>query len=108
MFVTARFVQAVDEGVFLVPQQAVVRDLGGKSAVFVVGSGNKAVRKVIETARTEGSNWVVTAGLKPGDKVITQGLANLKSGAPVKPVSAATPQKIAPRPAGGVDGEARR
>ena len=108
MFVTARFVQAVDENVFLVPQQAVVRDLGGKSAVFVVGPGNKAVRKVIDTARTEGGNWVVTAGLKPGDKVITQGLANLKSGAPVKPVSAATPQKIAPRPAGGADGEARR
>jgi membrane fusion protein (multidrug efflux system) len=100
MFVTARFVQAVDENVFLVPQQAVVRDLGGKSAVFVVGPGNKAVRKVIETARTAGSNWVVTGGLKAGDKVITQGLANLKSGAPVKPVAASSPQRIAPRPAG--------
>jgi membrane fusion protein (multidrug efflux system) len=108
MFVTARFVQAVDQNVFLVPQQAVVRDLGGKSAVFVVGPGNKAVRKVIETARTQGSNWVVTGGLKAGDKVITQGLANLKSGAPIKPVAASAPQKIAPRPAGSGNGGAPR
>jgi membrane fusion protein (multidrug efflux system) len=99
MFVTARFVQAVDQNVFLVPQQAVVRDLGGKAAVFVVGPGNKALRKIVETARTAGSNRVVTSGLKPGDKVITQGLANLKSGAPVKPVAANSAEKLVPRPA---------
>jgi membrane fusion protein (multidrug efflux system) len=108
MFVTARFVQAVDENVFLIPQQAVLRDLGGKAAVFIVGPGDKAVRKIVETARTAGSDWVVTSGLKPGDKVITQGLANLKSGAPVKPVSAATPQKLIARPSAGEDSGARR
>ena len=100
MFVSARFVQGVDDNVFLVPQEAVVRDLGGKSAVFVVGKGNKAVRKVIETARTSGRFWVVTSGLSAGDKVITQGLANLKTGAAIKPVPASTPQKLVPRPAG--------
>jgi membrane fusion protein (multidrug efflux system) len=108
MFVTARFVQAVDENVFLIPQQAVLRDLGGKAAVFVVGPGDKAVRKIVETARTAGSDWVVTSGLKPGDKVVTQGLANLKSGAPVKPVSAATPQKLIARPTASEDSGARR
>ena len=100
MFVSARFVQGVDDNVFLVPQEAVVRDLGGKSAVFVVGKGNKAVRKVIETARTSGRFWVVTSGLSAGDKVITQGLANLKTGAAIKPVPASMPQKLVPRPAG--------
>jgi membrane fusion protein (multidrug efflux system) len=99
MFVNARFVQAVEQNVFLVPQEAVVRDLGGKAAVFVVGPGNKALRKIVETARTAGSNRVVTSGLKPGDKVITQGLANLKSGAPVKPVAANSAEKLVPRPA---------
>ncbi len=107
MFVNASFVQGVDQNVFLVPQEAVVRDLGGKAAVFVVGKGNKAMRKVVETARTVGANWVVTRGLKRGDKVITQGLANLKTGDPVKPVAASTPEKLVSRPAGS-DGEARR
>ncbi len=108
MFVTARFVQAIDQNVFLVPQEAVVRDLGGKAAVFVVGKGNKAVRRVIETARTSGRFWVVTGGLAAGDKVITQGLANLKTGAAVKPVAAATPEKLVARPAGDGSGEGRR
>ena len=100
MFVSASFVQGVDNNVFLVPQEAVVRDLGGKAAVFVVGKGNKATRKVIETARTSGRFWVVTGGLSAGDKVITQGLANLKTGAAIKPVPASAPQKLQPRPAG--------
>jgi membrane fusion protein (multidrug efflux system) len=100
MFVSAHFIQGVEQGVFLVPQQALVRDLGGKSAVFVVGPGNKAVRRIVDATRTVGSNWVVKSGLKPGDKVITQGLANLKTGAAIKPVPASAPEKLVPRPAG--------
>ncbi len=94
MFVGARFIQANQPNVFLVPQQAVIRDLGGKSAVFVVGKGNKAERRVIETGRAIGADWIVTGGLRTGDKVITQGLANLKTGAPIKPVPASSPQKL--------------
>ena len=45
MFVQAAFTQAVDPNVFLVPQQAVQRDIGGEAYVFVVGPGNKAVRR---------------------------------------------------------------
>jgi membrane fusion protein (multidrug efflux system) len=101
MFVRAQFTQAVDPSAFLVPQEAVSRDVGGKAAVFVVGPGNKAVRKVVDAARTYGSNWVVKSGLAPNDKVITQGLANVKDGAPVKPVPASTPQRIGPPKKGG-------
>ena len=54
MFVSTRFVQGVENNVFLVPQEAVLRDLGGKSAVFVVGRDNKAQRRAIETSRTIG------------------------------------------------------
>jgi membrane fusion protein (multidrug efflux system) len=100
MFVTAHYIQGTEQGVFLVPQQALVRDLGGKSAVFVVGPGNKAVRRIVDATRTVGTNWVVKSGLKPGDKVITQGLANLKTGAPIKPVPASAAEKLVPRPAG--------
>jgi membrane fusion protein (multidrug efflux system) len=96
MFVRAEFTQAVDPNAFLVPQQAVTRDVGGKAAVFVVGPGNKAQRRVVDAQRTYGAFWVVKSGLRPGDKVITQGIGSLKDGAPVRPVPANAPQRIGP------------
>jgi membrane fusion protein (multidrug efflux system) len=107
MFVQALFTSAVDPSVFLVPQAALQRDIGGDAYVFVVGAGNKAERRKVVADRTFGTNWVVSGGLRPGDKVITQGTANLKGGAPIKPVPASAPQKITPR-AGGAGGERRR
>jgi len=107
MFVQAQFTQAVDPSVFLVPQAAVQRDIGGDAFVFVVGAGNKAERRKVAADRTFGTNWVVSSGLRPGDKVITQGTNNLRSGAPVKPVPASAPQKIEPgKP--GAGGQGRR
>jgi len=100
MFVTAQFAQAVDTSAFLVPQQAVSRDPKGNATVWVVGPGNRAVERVVVTDRTLGQYWVVTQGLAPGEKVITQGTANLKDGAPIKPVPASAPQRVkAPSPA---------
>jgi membrane fusion protein (multidrug efflux system) len=106
MFVQAVFTQAVDQGVFLVPQQAVQRDIGGEAFVYIVGPGNKAVRRNVDATRTYGPYWVVNGGLKPGDKVITQGTANLKSGAALKPVPQGAPQKLIPGRAGAGRGRA--
>ena len=109
MFVQALFTQAVDPNVFLVPQAAVQRDIGGEAFVFVVGAGNKAEQRKVAAERTYGTNWVVSGGLKPGDKVITQGTANLKTGAPIRPVPATAPQKVAPGAGGaGGQGQGRR
>ena len=109
MFVSASFIQAVDNNVFLVPQQALKRDIGGEAYVFVVGPGNKALRRNVDATRAYQASWVVRSGLHPGDKVITQGAGSLKVGAPIKPVPANTVEKIAPRkpgekPAGGAGG----
>jgi membrane fusion protein (multidrug efflux system) len=99
MFVTAQFAQAVDTSASLVPQQAISRDPQGNATLFVVGPGNRAVQRSVVTSRTMGPYWVVTEGLAPGEKVITQGLANLKDGAPIKPVPASAPEKVkAPSP----------
>jgi membrane fusion protein (multidrug efflux system) len=99
MFVNAQFAQAVDTSAFLVPQQAVSRDPQGNASLFVVGPGNRAVQRVVVAQRTQGPYWVVTQGLAPGEKVITQGLANVKDGAQIKPVPATAPQKVqAPPP----------
>jgi membrane fusion protein (multidrug efflux system) len=108
MFVQALFTQAVDTAVFLVPQQALQRDIGGEAFVFVVGAGNKAERRKVLAERTYGGAWVVTSGLQPGDKVITQGTNNLRSGAPIKPVPASAPQKIEPGKPGAGGGQGKR
>lgn len=96
MFVRARFEQAVDTNAILVPQGAVTRNARGEASVFVVGEGNKAAERKVRAERTVGTSWVVTEGLKPGERVIVQGLARLKPGAPVRPVPADKPQVIAP------------
>lgn len=96
MFVKAVFNQAIESGVFLVPQAAVQRDFDGSAFVYVVSAEDKAVRRKVEAERTTGSNWVIKSGLKAGDKVITQGVGKVKHDMPVRPVSASKPQRIAP------------
>ena len=102
MFVSAQFAQAIDTSAFMVPQQAVTRDPQGNASLFVVGPGNRAVQRTVVTERTNGPYWVVTQGLAPGEKVITQGTANLKDGAPIKPVPASAPQKVQAPPPGAL------
>lgn len=99
MFVTAQFAQAVDTSAFLVPQQALSRDPQGNATLWVVGPANTAVQRKVVADRTQGAYWVVTAGLAAGEKVITQGTANLTPGAKIKPVPQNAPQRIqAPPP----------
>ena len=108
MFVTAEFAQAVNTAAFLVPQQAVTRDPKGNATVFVVGPGNRAVQRVIVADRTQGTHWVVTQGLAPGEKVITQGTANLRDGAQIRPVPASAPQRLRPPAPGAAGANPRR
>jgi membrane fusion protein (multidrug efflux system) len=108
MFVNAQFAQAIDTSAFLVPQQAVARDPQGNATLFVVGPGNRAVQRTVVAARTQGPYWVVTEGLAAGEKVITQGLANVKDGAQIKPVPASAPQKVQAPPPGALKAMQRR
>ena len=96
MFVRARFVQAVDTRAYLVPQAALRREPNGDASVFVVMPDNKAVQRKVTADRTEGSNWVITQGLREGDRVISQGGAQLRPNATVRAVPASAPQRIAP------------
>ena len=107
MFVTAEFAQAVQTSAILVPQQAVSRDPQGNATLFVVGPGNRAVQRTIQADRTLGAFWVVTGGIAPGEKVITQGTANLKDGAEIKPVPASSPQGTTGRASTGGSREKR-
>ena len=96
MFVTAQFAQAINTTAFLVPQQAVARDPKGKATLWVVGPGNTAVQRTVVAERTVGPNWVVTQGLAAGEKVVTQGVGNLRHGAKIKPVPSSPQRRAAP------------
>ena len=103
MYVRAGLSQATVANAILVPQAGVSRDVQGRATVFVVGPGNKAVRKPVTADRTLGDKWIVTAGLKPGERVIVEGLGKIRPNATIIPVPAGS--KPRPRPPG--DGAAR-
>ena len=85
-FVRVRLSQAELPGGFLVPQQAVTRTNQGDT-VLVVGEGNKPAPRTVKVSAGQGGQWVVTDGLKPGEKVIVDGFQKMfVPGAPVNPV----------------------
>ena len=100
MYVRARLAQSTAQGAILVPQAAVSRDARGAATVLMVGPGNKAVVRPIVAARTVGAAWLVTAGLKPGERVIVEGLGRIKPNQPIRPVPAGSPPR-AQKGAGG-------
>jgi membrane fusion protein (multidrug efflux system) len=104
MFVRARLSQLMAHDAILAPQQAISRDPRGNATAFVVGPGNKAVLRTIAADRTVGDKWLVTSGLAPGDKLITEGLDRIKPGMVVRPTPAGTPPRPVQPPAGGQKG----
>ncbi|PZU06641.1 efflux RND transporter periplasmic adaptor subunit [Sphingomonas sp.] len=102
MYVRAEIVQGTQTKVLLVPQRAVSRDEKGNPTVLTVGADNKVEMRQIVTSRTAGDNWIVSDGLKPGDKVIVEGAMMLRPGVPVKPVPyTGKPAEAGAAPAGG-------
>lgn len=87
-FVRIRVTTGSNEGVFLVPQSAVLTGEQGKF-VFVAeqGEGGKAVAAVrpIQVGSWSGQDWVVLDGLKQGDKVVVDNLIKVRPGAPIEP-----------------------
>lgn len=95
MFVRAELVEAVQSRGILVPQRAVSRDERGRATVMIVGTGNRAEVRPVETNRTIGTNWLVTGGVRAGDRVIVEGGQMLRPGMPVN----AQPWSERPAPA---------
>jgi membrane fusion protein (multidrug efflux system) len=85
MFVRSEVSQGVQSRGILVPQRAVSRDERGRPTVIVVGPKNIAQLRIIEADRSVGANWLVTGGLRPGDKVVVDAGPLLHPGVPVKP-----------------------
>ena len=83
-FVRIRLSGAQRDGLFLVPQAAVIQTEQTK-LVMVADADNKVAPRPVETAEWRGKDWVITKGLKAGDKVIVDNLMKLKPGAVVAP-----------------------
>ena len=89
MYVHALLAQGVHQNGIVVPQQAVSHNTHGDATVLLVGAGDKAVLQVIQTGAAVDNQWVVTSGLKAGDRVIVNGLNGLDPGVTVAPVAEA-------------------
>jgi membrane fusion protein, multidrug efflux system len=86
MFVRAILEEGVDEHAILVPQRGVTRSPDGNAMVMVVGGEEKVETRAIKVVRTVGDNWLVSEGLKAGDRVILEGLQKARPGTSVKAV----------------------
>jgi membrane fusion protein (multidrug efflux system) len=88
MYVRARLSQATAQNAILAPQSAVSRDAKGEATIMLVGPGDKAVLRTVTADRTISDKWLITKGLKAGDKVIVEGLVKIHPDQPVRPVPA--------------------
>ena len=71
------------QNVMLVPQRA-IQELQSMRTVLGVGSDNKVVAHTVSTVERVGDRWIVDQGLKPGDKIIVEGLQKVRPGSLVK------------------------
>ena len=71
-------------GALLVPQRA-VNEMQGNYSVAVVDPNNTIRFSVVKVGDRIGSDWIVEEGVKPGERVVTDGLFKIRPGAPVNP-----------------------
>ena len=91
MFVHASLPQGVSAQGLLVPLEAIMHDTKGRPYVYVVGADNRLQEQMITTGQMMGKNWLVNSGVKPGDRVVVDGLQNVRAGSRVN-ATASQPQ----------------
>jgi len=88
MFVSVEVAQGIERNVVLAPQQGISRGPDGNATALVLDTDNRVVQRNIVADRALGDKWLVTSGLKAGDRLIVEGLNKIAPGAVVKPVPA--------------------
>ena len=91
LFTKVRIKMRVVEDAIMIPQRCVM-EIQGLHSVFVVDANNTIQSRDIQVGSKVGSSWMVTEGLKPGEKVVYEGLQRVKEGVTV----IATAAKIEP------------
>lgn len=89
MFARARLQEGIKDQALLVPQRGVTRDSQGQATAFLVGNNDMVEQRQVTVERSIGTDWLVSAGLAPGDRVIVDGVQKIQPGMQVKPLPAA-------------------
>ncbi len=110
LYVRGRLAQAQVDDAMLVPQQAVTRT-GQGDTLFVVGPDDKPAQRTVRIGGAQGNQWIVLAGLSPGERVVVDGFQKMRPGEPVRAVvvqaaqpAASAASAPASGPAGGAGG----
>ncbi|OZI53961.1 efflux transporter periplasmic adaptor subunit [Bordetella genomosp. 5] len=88
MFVRAQVLEGINESAMLIPQTAITHDQAGRPIALVVGQDERVSQAILTTAGTHGGSWIVTSGVKPGDRVVVQGISKVRPGEKVVTVPA--------------------
>lgn len=89
MYVHAIIQEGVNRNGLTIPQNAVSRNTRDEAVVFVLEQDNKIAQRVVETGQAVEDQWVIATGLRDGEKVIVDGLQNIRPGMVVEPVPVA-------------------
>jgi membrane fusion protein (multidrug efflux system) len=84
-FGRVRFVSERRSNAIVVPQRAIQQNQSIQS-VYVVGPGNTVEARPVKTGPRVGDDWIIEQGLKPGEKVVVEGLLSVRPGAVVNPM----------------------
>ena len=90
MFVRLTVPQTVVRNAILAPQRGITRDAKGNATALVVGADNKVALRQVTTSDAIGDTWLVTAGLKAGNRLIVEGTDKAQAGATVKAIAVKT------------------
>ena len=101
MYVRAVVEEGVADQAILVPQQGVAHDPKGNPTALVVDGSGKVEQRFLKIDRAVGSRWLVTEGLKAGDRLVMEGLQKVRPGMPVKVVPFGENAVPAAQPAAG-------
>ncbi|TKU58511.1 efflux RND transporter periplasmic adaptor subunit [Citrobacter sp. wls712] len=97
MYVTALLDEGSQQNVLMVPQQGITHNEQGKATALILDQENVVQLREINAVKAVGNQWLVTAGLRPGDRVIVSGLQRIRPGskARVLPSKLSTPDTVA-------------
>lgn len=102
MFVRAVVKEGVHDQAILIPQQAVSRDVKGNPVTLIVGPEETVQQRALTLDRAIGDQWLVSAGLNSGDRVIVEGIQKVRPGAAV---TVAAPETARPESATPTDAQ---
>jgi membrane fusion protein (multidrug efflux system) len=93
MFLRAVVQEGVMEQAILAPQQGIIRTPKGEPVAWVVDESGKVQQRPLTLNRTIGNAWLVSSGLSAGDRVIVEGMLNVRPGMVVKAVHLSPPKE---------------